>query len=187
MSKWGGNGVQTAWVFFTVLSRAALKCYPQAKKQSEFSDFMFCLYKDETEPPVALKKGYCSSPNYVCKGLGSSNREKNPLSVLKKKVTPLQGHSFGGCAQKWHGTRMDTYHKFPSIGLCRGYAACLQVNPERSWKLDSVSCTEPPPLHSFIPPDQHRLKHLKGIYHWINTSLVQQDYQGVLCAFLMCH
>lgn len=117
----------------------------------------------------------------------AATEKKILCQFSKKKVTPLQGHSFGGCAQKWHGTRMGTYHKFPSIGLCRGYAACLQVNPERSWKLDSVSCTEPPPLHSFIPPDQHRLKHLKGIYHWINTSLVQQDYQGVLCAFLMCH
>lgn len=114
MSKWGGNGVQTAWVFFTVLSRAALKCYPQAKKQSEFSDFMFCLYKDETEPPVALKKGYCSSPNYVCEGLGSSNREKNPLSVLQKK-----SHSSAGPSFWWLCTEMawDTHGYLSQVSI----------------------------------------------------------------------
>lgn len=55
---------------------------------------MFCLYKDETEPPVALKKGYCSSPNYVCEGLGSSNGEKRPPSVLQKKSHSSAGPSF---------------------------------------------------------------------------------------------
>lgn len=58
----------------------------------------------------------------------AATEKKILCQFSKKKVTPLQGHSFGGCAQKWHGTRMGTYHKFPSVegislGLCSMFAA----------------------------------------------------------------
>lgn len=77
----------------------------------------------------------------------------------KKKVTPLQGHRFGGYAQKSYGTRIGTYHTFPSIeGTTLGLCSMSVAKPRKEplgpifflWFLNTIGFSlflVPPAMH----------------------------------------